>query len=115
MAVFGIVDATGHGHEIQIHYSGDWAALYIDGALDPTTVGDAYIAEEKALRMCGVEIVQSDDWMRGQDQRVGVAKTLDEIEEYRIDREAREARAAELREQAAALLAEAKDLDGVST
>ena len=93
---------------MEIHYAEEWAALYVDGKLK--TVGDSYLAEEMALNLLGVKIVQDDAYMRGQNQRDGVAKTLDEVHEYRVKRDAALARAAELRAQAAELEAQAAAL-----
>lgn len=96
--------------KMEIHYnSGDWAALYIDGKLE--RVGDSYLAEQRALQILGVIIVQDDAFMRGQNQSAGVAQTLAEVTEYREQRDANVRRATELREQAKALEAEARRLD----
>lgn len=96
---------------LAIHYDdeGEWAALYVDG--DLVTVGDAYVAEERAFALAGVETVHDSAFMRGQDQRAGVAQTLAEVAEYVRDRDARAERAAELRRQASALEAEATLLE----
>lgn len=96
---------------MEIHHSGEeWSALYVDGRLEE--VGDTYVVEERAFELLGVKEVQDDAFMRGQKSREGVAPTIDEVEAYRAEREASKARAAELREQAAALLAEAEQLVG---
>jgi len=96
---------------LEIHYSGDWAALYVDGQLDHDTVGDSYHAEEKAFELLGVKQVHDDAFMRGQDQRSGVAQTLDEVADYRHARENRRSLAEQKRAEAERLLAEAKELE----
>jgi hypothetical protein len=98
---------------LEIHYDtvgGEWAALYVDGNLN--TVGDSYLAEEWALELCGVTIVQDPAFMRGQTAASGVAQTLADVAAYARDREARQADADRLRAEAARLLAEANTLDG---
>jgi hypothetical protein len=97
---------------LEIHYdpNGEWAALYVDGRLD--RVGDSYLAEEKAFDLLGVKIVRDDAFLRGQDRRDGVAQTLDELAEFRRQRDADRDAAARLREEAAQLLARAAELDG---
>jgi hypothetical protein len=90
---------------IEIHYADEWAALYLDGKLD--RVGDAYLAEEKAFGLLGVKQVQDDAFMRGQNQASGVADTLDEVAEYRRQRDEALTEAARLRAQADELLAKA--------
>lgn len=97
---------------LEIHYDpgGEWAALYVDGRL--SRAGDAYLAEEEAFELAGVKTVRDDAFLRGQDGRDGCAQTLDEVAAYRADRDAAKARAAQLREQAAELMAEAERLAG---
>ena len=101
--------------KLEIHYdsedtggSGTWAALYVNGLLE--TVGDAYVAEEKALKLAGIRTVQDSAFMRGQNQRAGVANTLDEVREYRDQRDALLADAAALEQQAAALREQASTM-----
>lgn len=100
---------------LEIHYdsedtggSGEWAALYVDGKLD--TVGDSYNTEERAFKLAGVRAVHDSAFMRGQNQRSGVAPTLDAVKAYVEERDARLTRAANLRRQAAELEAEAARL-----
>jgi hypothetical protein len=95
--------------DIEIHYSEEWAALYVDGRLE--RVGDSYLAEERALQILGVTTVQDDAFMRGQNQAAGVAQTLNEVSDYRIERDRRATEAADLRRRAAELLAEANRVD----
>lgn len=98
--------------ELEIHYANDWAALYVDGQLDPDTVGDSHNAEEKAFELLGVKQVYDNAFMRGQRQRDGVAQTLDQVAEYRQDRHRRYQEAADKRAAAARLLAEADNIGG---
>lgn len=94
---------------LEIHHNGDdWAALYVDGKLD--RVGDAYLADERVRELLGVTYVVDDSFMRGQTSRDGVAKTLDEVEEYRTARQLAIQEAERLREEAAALIAKADEL-----
>lgn len=96
--------------KMEIHYTGsEWAALYVDGKL--VDVGDAYLAEEEAFRRLGVKQVYDDSFMRGQTQREGVAKTLEEVEEYKTLRTERQRKADELRAEAARLAKEADELE----
>lgn len=97
--------------KLEIHYSDGWAALYIDGKLDGDSVGDSYVAEERAFDLLGVKQVHDNAFMRGQNQRAGVAPTLADVEAYRQEREARIAEAAEKRKTAERLLAEAAALE----
>lgn len=97
--------------KLEIHYADDWAALYKDGKLVDRSVGDSYLAEEQALDMLGVKLVHDDSFLRGQNQRSGVATTLEEVEEYRIWRERARAEAQRLRGEAEVLLERAKELE----
>ncbi len=99
---------------LEIHYADDWAALYVDGVLDPQSVGDSYIAEEMALARFGVTQVHDSAFLRGQTKREGVAKTLEEVEAYRVAREERLQRAQARRTQAALLIEEAEALEKAS-
>jgi len=96
--------------KLEIHYStGEWAALYVDGKLE--RVGDAYWVEERAFELLGVTVLHDEAFLRGQGQRDGVAKTLDEVDAYRQQREADKAEAQRLRDEAARLAAAADRLD----
>ena len=89
--------------------SGEWSALYIDGKLD--VVGDAYLAEEKAMLLCGVEFHQdSPDWIGPKGDKESVAQTTDEIQARKTDRLAREREAEDLEREANALLQQAQRL-----
>ena len=97
--------------ELVIYLStGSWAALYADGYLEHR--GDRESLEREALRMLGVRTVVSDDFLQGSDSPEEMARTLDEIEEYRLLRESGEAepqlleRYAEELEEEAGILAE---------
>ena len=95
---------------LEIHYTdGAWAGLYVDGTL--TQVGDAHVAEEMAFGLAGVIVVKDDAFMRGQIHRDGVARTLDEVAMYRKVRDHRRARVVELRQRAAELEAQARELE----
>lgn len=103
--------------KLELHYADDWAAgghgwaaLYVDGWL--ATVGDAYIAEEKAFSLLGVTVVHDDAFMRGQAERSGVAPNLPDVAAYAAGREERKKEAARLRKEAAKLLAEAAAVEG---
>ncbi len=93
--------------KLEIHYtSGEWAALYVDGALD--RIGDTYNTEARAFELAGVTTVQDDACLRGGDgmdrgDGRAPARTLDEVAAYRTLREQR-------REEADRLDAHAKEL-----
>jgi hypothetical protein len=95
--------------ELEIHHGDDWAALYVDGHLD--RVGDPDNTIERALDLAGVKTVDDDAFMRGQLQRDGVAPTLADVEVYRVMRDGRQAEAAELRAEAARLVAQADAIE----
>ena len=89
--------------------SGEWSALYVDGILD--RVGDHYLADERIAELAGVEVIQSDAFLRGGESRSDVAATLFEISQYSHDRAQRDEMAEKLRAKAAELLAEAEQLE----
>lgn len=93
--------------ELEIHYHSEWAALYVDGRLDTTSVGDSYVAEERALELCGVKVVTGSDFLMGGNQRKHAAQTLQELARYNARVEAKQRAADALKEQAARLLEEA--------
>lgn len=78
--------------DIEIHYADGWAAVYVDGELYDAP-GDAYRQEEIVFGLVSVKQVHDNAWLRGGD---GVdrgdgktpARTLDEVEAYRRQREA---------------------------
>lgn len=88
--------------------SGEWSALYVDGTLE--RVGDHYYVEERIFELLSVEIVQSDDFMRGRDTREDVASTLEYLEDFRVAREAALQKADELQAEAKRLSQEATRL-----
>lgn len=94
--------------KMEIHYSGDWGALYVDGVLDVDTVGDSYHAEERALELCGVTRVHDSDFLRGGKSRGDAAGTLDAIKRWQDSRARLLAEAKALRQRAAELEAEAE-------
>ena len=96
--------------DLEIHYAEEWAALYRDGQL--VRVGDTYRTDEEAFKLLGVEIVQDDAFMRGQNSRDGVAQTLDQVDEYRWARENKQAEAERLRKEAEEMIRRAAELDG---
>lgn len=96
---------------LEIHYEDEWAALYVDGKLEPETVGDSYVAEQRVFELLGVRRVYDNAFMRGGNTRSDVAQTLAEVETYREAREEHKRRAAELRAQAARLEQEAAALE----
>jgi hypothetical protein len=94
---------------IEVHEADDWAAVYMDGKLVDGP-GDAYLRDEWLRAHFGVVTVQDNAFMRGQNMADGAAHTLDEIEAYRTERDARLWRAAELRAEADRLTKEAEEL-----
>lgn len=96
--------------KLEIHYSDDWAALYVDGQLD--RVGDSYLAEERVMELIGVTVVHDNAFMRGQHKRDGVAPTVEEVEQFRAQRETNRRTADELEAQAKELLEDAARLRG---
>jgi hypothetical protein len=95
--------------KVEVHEEGEWSALYIDGKLD--RVGDHYLADERIREIFAVEVVHDDAFMRGQNTRDGVAKTLDEVHAYVKERAERIHAAADKVRQAELLLAEARALN----
>lgn len=97
--------------DLELHYDpeGEWAALYVEGKLN--CAGDAYVIEETAFELAGVEVVRDNAFLRGQDQRDGVAPTLDDVEAYRTERTDRQVRAADMRLQALVLIEQARKLE----
>jgi hypothetical protein len=94
--------------DIEIHEASDWAALYVNGVLD--TVGEEYVAREALDALLGITVIQDDAFFRGGTSRNGVAPTLTDVATYRQERLDRLDRAAKLRAEAAALIAEADAL-----
>jgi hypothetical protein len=96
---------------LEIHHAPncEWSALYVDGQLEQ--VGDTYLVEEQAWDMLGVTIVDDNAFLRGQASRDGVARTLDEVAEYRAKRDEALDEATRLRAEAKQLMARADELD----
>lgn len=98
----------------EIHISGDWAALYINGELEYSHhTEDVY---ERAIEALGVTVVHDNAFMQGgngvaRNGRPGPARTLAEVDAYRVERDARRERAANLRAEADRLRAEADTLE----
>ena len=83
--------------------SGEWSALYVDGRLD--VYGDHYLIEERISELCGVETIQSDSFMMGNEHIP--ATSLGEVDAYEslaanaeAEAERLEAEAERLRQQA---------------
>ena len=67
-----------------VRYNADeWSALYRDGKL--VVIGDSYHSDYYLANYLKVEDIDSDDFLLGGSTRDQAAKTLQEIEEYRID------------------------------
>ena len=92
---------------------GEWSALYVDG--DLKRAGDHYLIEEELRIRLGVVTVQSNDFLRGGFTYNDVAPTLIAVREYSDLRKGREATVAQLRKEAARLLAQAAELDKEQT
>lgn len=86
----------------------EWSALYGDGAL--LTVGAHYHADDKIYELCGVEVIQSNDFMRGGHAYDDVAQTLADIVDYTIMRQAAEQEATGLEAEARSLQERARQL-----
>lgn len=85
--------ATSRNQKDYTLYEGseDWSALYEDGKL--IEVGDHYWVQEKLLQLLGIEVVQSDDFIRGGSAREDVAPSLVAIEDWLADANVEEAEA----------------------
>lgn len=70
--------------DIEFHVEEEWTAVYLDGKL--VTVGDSYYADEWLQKRCGVVQVYDDAFMRGGTDYDSVAQTLQEIEDYKMER-----------------------------
>lgn len=108
-------EAVGYMGPFEIHFtpSQEWAALYAGGFQVFDTIGDAYLATDKALALLGVVKKYDGNFMMGGSRREHAADSLDEIEKYMIGVNQREERASQLRQQASRLLAEADELEGI--
>ena len=67
-----------------VRYNDDeWSALYQDGKL--VVIGDSYLSDYYLANYLKVEDIDSDDFLMGGSTRDQAAKTLQEIEDYKID------------------------------
>lgn len=96
--------------KIEIHYAGDWAAVYLNSELIDGP-GDTDQRHEWLLRHFGVVQVHDSDFLMGGSQRKDAARTLGEMYEWQRERDERLSRAEELRLQAAELLEQAEALE----
>lgn len=94
--------------DIVIYESDDWSAVYEGGRL--IRVFTAYLADEWVRKHFNVKTVQGDEFLLGQNHRDGAAQTIDQIEKYVKERDARMAEAARLRAEASALIIRAEKL-----
>lgn len=102
--------------DIEFHVADEWTAVYLDGKLQ--TVGDSYLADEWLQGYVGVkvvQVVQDDAFMRGGSSSNTVAKTLDELHDYQLERDRKLAQAQKLRDEAQDLLAQAAVLEEKAT
>lgn len=113
--VEALLAAVDGATRLEIHHSEEWAALYVNGVLDPESVGDSYVAEECIHAMLGIIDVYDGMFMRGQTQREGVAVTLGDVDAYRTAEQERTAQADALRKQADALRAKADEIEAGGT
>lgn len=99
------------GGRIEIHRAEDGpTAVYLDGRLVDCWK-DEYNAIEAVLTFCGVDTVDDDAFMLGQKERGECALALEEVADFRDQRDQVKARAAEKRAEADRLVAEAAELD----
>lgn len=89
--------------------SGDWAALYIDGKFEGQ--GHEHNMYERVLSVTGINVDYSDDFLRGDLSGNSVAQTVDEVEQYRLDKLNRHRLAQQKRLEAEELLREAARLE----
>ena len=67
-----------------VRYNDDeWSALYQDGKL--VVIGDSYLSDYYLANYLKVEDIDSDDFLMGGSTRDQAAKTLQEIEDYKIN------------------------------
>ena len=67
-----------------VRYNNDeWSALYQDGKL--VVIGDSYLSDYYLANYLKVEDIDSDDFLMGGSTRDQAAKTLQEIEDYKIN------------------------------
>lgn len=95
---------------------GEWSALYVDGKLE--RIGDHYLVKERAFELAKVQVIQDNAFLRGGDgierngdKTTAPARTLEEIETYRSQRDHDLRRATDNRAQAEILLASARAIE----
>lgn len=86
-------------------YEGEWSGLYIDGVLD--RYGDHYLVDERIASLLGVEDYYDDAWLV--DDRTP-RRSVKEIESEQERRIAKDTQAAEKKERADELMAQARAL-----
>lgn len=100
--------------DVVVITAGEWSALYVDGKLD--TAGDNYLADERIRELFGITNINEDDGGRAVlptgCQREDVPATLAEAQQKINEHHIRIDNAKQLREQAAAMVAEADRLEG---
>lgn len=90
--------------------SGDWSALYVKGRLE--TAGSMYHIQEVLFTLLDITVEYGDDFMLGGNTYGDVAEFSEDAYKWQNQVTEREERAAKLREQAKALIAEASRLEG---
>jgi hypothetical protein len=87
---------------------GDCSALYVDGVLDRS--GDHYLIDERIAELAGVVTHNSNYFMLGGNSYEGIARSIDEIDQYASAKAELEQEAADLKRRAAELIERAKEL-----
>lgn len=93
--------------EIEIHRSGEWSGLYLNGVLK--AYGDHYHADEWLYEHFRVRIVEESPWL-GADGRTPL-RTLKEVREATEEMERRHAEAMRLRAEAQTMIDRANALE----
>lgn len=93
------------GDEIEIHRADEWSGLYLNGELQ--TYGDHHHAEEWLYERFGVKVVDNPSWLVNDKPYATLGEMREAQEKERLAR----IEAAELREQAEALIQRANRLD----
>lgn len=60
--------------------SEDWSALYLNGELK--VIGDHYLVDEAIKNLIGANVIDSDSFLRGGNDRESAAKSIAEISAY---------------------------------
>jgi hypothetical protein len=94
--------------QIEFWVCDDWTVVYLNGQM--IHAGDSYLADEWLQEYVGVKVVNDERKLSLPDGRNPV-RTLAELRVIQEQANARAALAAEKRQQAQALLAEAMELD----